>query len=65
MHVPSQPQEGANEAGRPTPCRVCLKPMAAGEPKWTVHYRGAQYLVCCPSCVQLFNRTPQQSVEQD
>lgn len=46
------------------PCRVCVKPMAASEPKWTVHYRGAEYWVCCPSCVQVFTRAPGQFVEE-
>lgn len=45
-------------------CRVCLKSMGASEKNWTVHYRGAEYQVCCPSCVQVFNRAPRQFVEE-
>lgn len=60
-----QSQPGAiAETARATTCRVCVKPMVASERKWTVHYRGTQYLVCCPSCAQVFNRAPGQFVEE-
>ena len=29
-----------------------------------VHFRGTEYVVCCPSCAQLFNRSPREFVEQ-
>lgn len=45
-------------------CRVCLKPIGPDEKKWTVHYRGTEYQVCCPSCVQVFNHAPRQYVEE-
>jgi YHS domain-containing protein len=57
-------QDRPGEASRGATCRVCLKAMAPGETKWTVHYRGTEYRVCCPSCVQLFNRAPGQFVEE-
>ena len=52
------------EPGHEVRCRVCLKPIRPRERTWAVHYRGAQYAVCCPSCVQLFNRSPRQFVEE-
>lgn len=63
--MPTQLQASfRDECARAVPCRVCLKPMGSAEPKWPVHYRGAQYLVCCPSCAQVFSRAPAQFVEQ-
>lgn len=52
------------EAPAPARCAVCLKVMAAEEGRWKVHFRGADHLVCCPSCVQAFNRSPQQFLDQ-
>lgn len=57
-------QDRPDEARHDATCRVCLKPMAASEKTWTVHYRGAERQVCCPSCVQAFNRAPRQFVEE-
>lgn len=51
------------ELGHGAVCRVCLKPIAPNDKRWTVHYRGTEYAVCCPSCVQAFNRAPQQFVD--
>lgn len=48
-------------AGR---CAVCLKTISWEEACWKVHFRGADRLVCCPSCVQVFNRSPQQFLDQ-
>ena len=58
------PEDRHDEARHGATCRVCLKPIAASEKKWTVHYRGAEHQVCCPSCVQVFNRAPRQFVEE-
>lgn len=55
---------GLDEPRRGAACRVCLKPMGPGETRWTVHYRGTEYHVCCPSCVQVFNQDPRQFVEE-
>lgn len=57
-------QHGREEPRRGTTCRVCLKPIGASEAKWAVHYRGTEYVVCCPSCVQIFNQAPRQFVEE-
>ena len=54
----------AGEAPHKAACRVCLKPMGPDEKHWPVHYRGTEYRVCCPSCVQAFNRAPGQFVEE-
>lgn len=51
----------APPAGR---CLVCIKPMGRDEPRWAVHFRGADYAVCCSSCVQVFNRSPQPFLDQ-
>ena len=57
-------QDRHDEPRHAATCRVCLKATAASEKKWTVHYRGVEHPVCCPSCVQLFNRAPRQFVEE-
>jgi len=57
-------EDGPDEARHGTTCRVCLKPIRASDKRWSVHYRGAEYQVCCPSCVQAFNRAPRQFVEE-
>jgi len=57
-HAGDRPDEARHGAT----CRVCLKPTGASEKKWTVYYRGAEYQVCCPSCVHVFNRAPRQFV---
>lgn len=59
-HAGDRPEEASHKAT----CRVCLKPIGPDEKKWTVHWRGTEYLVCCPSCVQAFNRAPRQYVEE-
>jgi len=58
-------REGPAESGeRPgTPCVVCLKPLGGEERRWTVHFRGSERVVCCPSCAREFNRAPRQYVE--
>ena len=38
--------------------------LRAYEQCWPVHFRGTRHVVCCPSCVQQFNRAPGQFVEQ-
>lgn len=49
----------AQEHRRPaTRCRVCLKTIHAGEDHLTVHYRGADYPVCCPSSASKFQAAP-------
>lgn len=53
--------KGTCEAAR---CIVCLKAMGSEDARWKVHFRGADYSVCCPSCVQIFNRSPQQFLRQ-
>ena len=64
MSVVVEPEEDRlAEARRSTTCRVCFKSMAASEKRWTVHCRGMEYQVCCPSCVQVFNRAPGQFVD--
>ena len=53
--------EVSDAQGRPRPaarCRVCLKKIRAGEDHLTVHYRGADYPVCCPSCASKFQAAP-------
>lgn len=45
-------------------CVVCLTTMGSEQARWKVHFRGAEYSVCCPTCVQVFNRSPQQFVIQ-
>ncbi len=47
-----------------TRCIVCLKTIGPDEARWTVHFRGVEHPVCCPSCVQLFNRSPAQFLER-
>ena len=58
------PQGQPGELRRGATCKVCLKPIGAEEKSWTVHYRGTEYPVCCPSCVQAFNRGPRQFVDE-
>jgi YHS domain-containing protein len=55
---------GNSDSGHPIigQCRVCLKEMHAFERRSTVHYRGAHYVVCCPSCAAKFNASPQEYV---
>ena len=56
---------GSADEGRPPGrCIVCLKTIGPDEARWTVHFRGAEYTACCPSCVQMFNRQPRQFIEQ-
>ncbi len=43
-------------------CRVCAKEIRAGEARVTVHYRGAHYVVCCPSCARVFEASPEAHV---
>jgi len=56
-----------SRVGEPGPrlrCLVCLKPIGPDEQRHTVHFRGSEHVVCCPSCVQAFNRSPLQFLEQ-
>jgi YHS domain-containing protein len=39
-------------------CRVCLKTVGADEDHLTAHYRGTNYIVCCPSCASKFQAAP-------
>jgi YHS domain-containing protein len=39
-------------------CRVCLKTVRADEDHLTVHYRGTDHVVCCPSCASKFQAAP-------
>lgn len=39
-------------------CRVCLKRISEGEDHLTVHYRGGDYPLCCPSCAAKFQAAP-------
>ncbi len=54
----------AKESGPAARCIVCLKTIGPDEARWTVHFRGSEHTVCCPSCVQLFKRSPAQFLEQ-
>lgn len=62
--VSERPEGLPARGGEQVLCRVCLKPVRSDERRWLAHYRGIEYPVCCPSCVQLFNRDPQQFVEE-
>lgn len=55
--------DSVNES-RPARCIVCLKALGPDEALWTVHFRGSEHTVCCPSCVQQFNRSPAQFLQQ-
>lgn len=45
-------------------CLVCVKRIGPGELWSTVHFRGSEYVVCGPSCAEVFNRWTGQLVEQ-
>ena len=58
-------QDTRTEGGRPElRCLACAKPIGPGERSWRVHFRGTDHVVCCPSCAQVFNRSPRQFVEE-
>jgi len=54
----SDVSEAHEQQRLPVRCRVCLKTVRAGEDHLTVHYRGANYIVCCPSCASTFQAAP-------
>lgn len=56
--------EYSDDVRSATRCIVCLKTLSPDEARWTVHFRGVEHTVCCPSCVQLFNRSPIQFLER-
>ncbi len=39
-------------------CKVCTKPIRAGEDHTKVSYGGSYYLVCCASCAAKFEADP-------
>ena len=57
-------QDSGREAPAGENCVVCTKPLASGQTRWSVHFRGSSYAVCCPSCVRVFNSSPREFVER-
>ena len=57
LHVHRPPSEVHSRAV--LRCRVCAKRLGADEDRIKVHHGGGDYWVCCPSCAQKFEASPQ------